>query len=172
MSADKRTLKKKDLYRSNLYRGKYYFTNLKSVYILFMKCVLTLSLSVAIFIGVTIIGFKIHKLTFFSLFIPTGTPLGLVPLLVAIETISYMARAISLGLRLGCNIIAGHTLLKILSGFIYKFLIKSPLFFIIGLIPMIIFTGIVGLELAIAFIQALVFVILTCSYIRDSVYLH
>lgn len=65
--------------------------------------VLTLSLSIAVFIGVTIIGFKIHKLKFFSLFIPTGTPLGLVPLLVAIETISYTARAISLGLRLGCN---------------------------------------------------------------------
>jgi len=115
---------------------------------------------------------KIHKLAFFSLFIPTGTPLGLVPLLVAIETISYTARAISLGLRLGCNIIAGHTLLKILSGFIYNFMIKSPLFFIIGIIPMILFTAIMALELGIAFIQAMVFIILTSSYLRDSLYLH
>ncbi len=69
--------------------------------------VLTLSLSIAVFIGVTIIGLKIHKFHFFSLFIPSGTPLILVPLLVIIESISYLARAISLGLRLGCNLIAG-----------------------------------------------------------------
>lgn len=113
--------------------------------------VLTLSLSISIFIGVTIIGLKIHKFHFFSLFIPSGTPLGLVPLLVAIETISYTARALSLGLRLGANLIAGHILMKILSGFIFKFLIKSPLFFIIGILPLLIFTAIMGLELAIAF---------------------
>jgi F-type H+-transporting ATPase subunit a len=136
------------------------------------QIVLTLSLSVAIIIGVTIIGFNIHKLTFLSLFIPAGTPLGLVPLLVLIELVSYLARAVSLGVRLAANVIAGHILLKILSTFIYTFIKQSILFFIIGIIPVLIFTALVGLELAIAVLQAIVFIILTCSYIRDAVYLH
>jgi F-type H+-transporting ATPase subunit a len=136
------------------------------------QIVLALSLSVAIFIGVTILGFQIHGITFFSLFVPTGTPLPLVPFLVVIELISYLARALSLGIRLAANMIAGHILLKILSTFIWKFIISSPIAFIIGIIPMIIFTALVGLELGVAFLQALVFIILTSSYIRDAIYLH
>lgn len=136
------------------------------------QIVLTLSLSVAIIIGVTVLGFYIHKLTFLSLFIPVGTPLGLVPLLVLIEFISYLARAVSLGVRLAANVIAGHILLKILSTFIYNFIKQSILFFIIGFLPILLFTALVGLELAIAVLQAIVFIILTCSYIRDAIYLH
>ncbi|RKP11773.1 ATPase, F0 complex, subunit A, partial [Piptocephalis cylindrospora] len=136
------------------------------------QIILTLSLSIAIIIGVTILGFYIHKLTFLSLFIPVGTPLGLVPLLVLIELISYLARAVSLGVRLAANVIAGHILLKILSTFIYNFIKQSILFFIIGFLPILIFTALVGLELAIAVLQAIVFIILTCSYIRDAIYLH
>lgn len=134
--------------------------------------VLTLSMSVSILIGVTIIGINQHKLGFFSLLVPTGTPLGLVPLLVVIETISYVARAISLGVRLGANMIAGHVLLKILAGFIYKFMKTSWLTMIIGIIPMCIFTLLVGLELGISVLQAIVFVILTSSYIKDAIALH
>lgn len=133
---------------------------------------LALSFSAAILIGVTLLGLQIHKISFFSLFVPVGTPLGLVPLLVIIELISYLARSVSLGIRLAANMIAGHTLLKILSTFIWKFIISSPVAFIIGIIPMILFTALVGLELAIAFLQALVFIILTSSYIRDGLYLH
>jgi F-type H+-transporting ATPase subunit a len=104
---------------------------------------------------------------------PTVVPRFLVhPLLVTIETISYVARAVSLGVRLACNIIAGHSLLSILSGFIYNALTGSPVFFLLGLAPALLFTLIVGLEVAIAVIQAMVFVILTCSYIRDAVFLH
>jgi F-type H+-transporting ATPase subunit a len=136
------------------------------------QIVLALSLSVAIFIGVTILGFQIHGLTFFSLFVPTGTPLPIVPFLVIIELISYLARALSLGIRLAANMIAGHILLKILSTFIWKFMISSPIAFIFAVIPMILFTALVGLELAVAFLQALVFIILTSSYIRDAIYLH
>nr|YP_010194632.1 ATP synthase F0 subunit a [Conidiobolus polyspermus]QZZ81371.1 ATP synthase F0 subunit a [Conidiobolus polyspermus] len=133
---------------------------------------LTLSLSVSILIGVTIIGLVKHKLVFFSLLVPAGTPLGLVPLLVIIESISYLARAVSLGVRLGANIIAGHTLLKILSTFLYQFMKGSVLSAIIGLLPMLIFSLLVGLELGIAFLQAIVFVILASSYIKDAIYLH
>ncbi len=133
---------------------------------------LTLSMSVSILIGVTIIGLQRHKLVFFSLLVPAGTPLGLVPLLVIIETISYVARAVSLGVRLGANMIAGHVLLKILAGFIYKFIKTSVLSLIIGILPMFIFTLLVGLELGISVLQAIVFVILTSSYIKDAIALH
>lgn len=81
---------------------------------------LTLSLSISILIGITIIGIKENKLKILALMVPAGTPIGLVPLLVVIETISYITRGISLGVRLGANMIAGHLLLKIISGFINK----------------------------------------------------
>lgn len=134
--------------------------------------VLTLSMSVSILIGVTIIGINQHKLVFFSILIPAGTPLGLVPLLVIIETISYVARAISLGVRLGANMIAGHVLLKILAGFLYQFMRGTAGGLLIGGIPMLIFTLLVGLELGISVLQAIVFVILTSSYIKDAIALH
>ena len=84
--------------------------------------VVSIGLSVIIFLGVTILGLQKHGLHFFSYFIPSGTPLALVPLLVLIELISYMARAVSLGVRLFANMVAGHTLLKILSTFLYNYL--------------------------------------------------
>ena len=75
------------------------------------SAIVCLGLSVTIFIGVTLLALSIHKIKFFSFFIPSGTPLALVPLLVLIELVSYGARAGSLGLRLFANILAGHTLL-------------------------------------------------------------
>lgn len=78
---------------------------------------ITMSLSFAFFIGVTLIGFKRHGLHFFSLFLPSGAPLPLAPLLVVLEIVSYSFRGISLGVRLFANMIAGHTLVKILCGF-------------------------------------------------------
>lgn len=134
--------------------------------------VFTIGLSVTILIGVTILGFKQHRLKFFALMCPVGTPLGLVPLLVLIETVSYLARAVSLGLRLGANIMAGHMLLVILAGFLYNIFTSGILFFIAGLLPFILVLGIAGLELAISAIQSYVFVILTCSYIKDGLDLH
>lgn len=134
--------------------------------------ILTIGLSITILIGVTIIGFKIHKLKFFSLFCPAGTPLMLVPLLVLIEFVSYLARAVSLGLRLGANILSGHMLLVILGGFIYQIMMSGVLNAFLGLIPFVIVVGIAGLELAISAIQTYVFCILTSSYIKDGLHLH
>src|SRR5437870_6086802 len=82
--------------------------------------IITFSISFTIVIGATILGFQIHALKFFSLFVPSGCPLGLLPLLVLIEFISYLARNVSLGLRLAANLVSGHMLLNILSGFTYK----------------------------------------------------
>jgi F-type H+-transporting ATPase subunit a len=133
---------------------------------------LALALSFSIVLGATILGFKEHGIKFFSLFVPVGTPLGLVPLLVLIEFITYLARNVSLGLRLGANIAAGHMLLIILSGFTYTIMTSGILFFIVGLLPLTFIIAFTGLEFAIAIIQSQVFVVLTCSYIKDVVYLH
>jgi F-type H+-transporting ATPase subunit a len=78
---------------------------------------ITLSLSTMAFLAINIIGFKIHGLHLFSLFLPAGAPIALAPLLVMIELVSYSFRVISLALRLFSNMLSGHCLLKILAGF-------------------------------------------------------
>lgn len=134
--------------------------------------ILTFSISFTIVLGATILGFQRHGLKFFSLFVPSGCPLGLLPLLVLIEFISYLSRNISLGLRLGANILSGHMLLAILGGFTYNIMTSGLIFFFLGLLPLAFIIAFSGLELGIAFIQAQVFVVLTCSYIKDGLDLH
>ena len=133
----------------------------------------TLSMSSSIWFSVTIIGLILHASKFFTLFSPEGTPLILVPLLALIELISYIAKGLSLGIRLGANLISGHLLLLILAGFGFLGL-TSTIYIILtgGLIAVILITAISGLELAIAGIQSYVYSILTSSYIKDSVSLH
>lgn len=132
----------------------------------------SIGLSFTILVGVTILGISIHKLHFASYFVPSGTPLALVPLLVAIELVSYLARAFSLGIRLFSNLVAGHTLLAILSGFLYKMFGQGILIAILTLIPFALFLAIVGLELAVSFIQSYVLILLVSSYIKDAIDLH
>ena len=136
------------------------------------SAIVCLGLSFTIFVGVTILSLSIHKIKFFSYFIPSGTPLALVPLLVLIELVSYLARAASLGIRLFANIVAGHTLLKILSTFLYKLFSGNLVVAVLTLIPFGIFIGLVGLELAVSFIQSFVLTLLVCSYLRDAIKLH
>ena len=132
----------------------------------------SIGLSFTILVGVTILGLSIHKLHFFSYFVPSGTPLALVPLLVLIEMVSYLARAFSLGIRLFANVVAGHTLMKILATFLYQMFSAGIIVFVLTLIPFVLFLAIMGVEIAVSFIQAYVFSILTCSYIKDSIELH
>jgi len=133
----------------------------------------TLSMSSSIWFGVTIIGLVLHALNFFSLFAPEGTPLLLVPLLALIELISYIAKGLSLGIRLGANLISGHLLLLILAGFGFLGLTGTiGIKLTGGPIAIALITAISGLELAIAGIQSYVYSILTSSYIKDSVSLH
>lgn len=134
--------------------------------------ILTFSISFTVVLGATILGFQKHGLKFFSLFVPSGCPLGLLPLLVLIEFISYLSRNVSLGLRLAANILSGHMLLSILGGFTYNIMTSGFVFFLLGLLPLAFIIAFSGLELAIAFIQAQVFVVLTCSYIKDGLDLH
>jgi len=133
----------------------------------------TLGMSSSIWFAVTIIGLVLHALKFFALFAPQGTPLLLVPLLALIELISYIAKGLSLGIRLGANLISGHLLLLILAGFGLLGLMASlGIKLTGGLIAIGLITAISGLELAIAGIQSYVFSILTSSYVKDSVSLH
>nr|AAA31964.2 ATPase subunit 6 [Neurospora crassa] len=134
--------------------------------------VVTFALSFTIVLGATILGFQKHGLEFFSLLVPAGCPLALLPLLVLIEFISYLARNISLGLRLAANILSGHMLLHILAGFTYNIMTSGIIFFFLGLIPLAFIIAFSGLELGIAFIQAQVFVVLTSGYIKDALDLH
>src|ERR1700756_2978285 len=134
--------------------------------------VLTFSLSFTIVLGATILGFQKHGLEFFSLLVPAGCPIALLPLLVIIEFISYLARNISLGLRLAANILSGHMLLHILAGFTYNIMMSGFIYFFLGLMPLLFIVAFSGLEIGIAFIQAQVFVVLSSSYIKDALDLH
>lgn len=134
--------------------------------------ILTFAFSFAIVLGSTVLGLIKHGLKFFSLFVPAGCPLGLLPLLVLIEFISYLARNVSLGLRLAANILSGHMLLNILSGFTFKIMTMSFFYAILSILPLGFVIAFSGLELGIAFIQSQVFIVLSCSYIKDALYLH
>jgi F-type H+-transporting ATPase subunit a len=134
--------------------------------------ILTFSLSFTIVLGATFLGFQTQGLEFFSILVPAGCPIALLPLLVLIEFISYLARNISLGLRLAANILSGHMLLNILAGFTYNIMTNGILFFFLGLIPLLFIIAFSGLELGIAFIQAQVFIVLSSSYIKDGLMAH
>ena len=134
--------------------------------------ILTFSLSFTVVIGATILGFQVHALKFFSLLVPSGCPLGLLPLLVLIEFISYLSRNVSLGLRLGANVLSGHMLLNILGGFTYNIMSNGFIYFFLGLAPLLFILAFSGLEIGIAFIQAQVFVVLSSAYIKDGLDLH
>lgn len=134
--------------------------------------IVTFSLSTAVFIGVNIIGFNIHSTKMLSLFLPSNTSFGLALLLVPIEFVSYIFKPISLGVRLFANLMAGHTLLKVIVGFSWSMLLLDDLLFCMHIVPLLVLIILMGLELAVAVIQAYVFTILTCIYLNDSVNLH
>jgi F-type H+-transporting ATPase subunit a len=134
---------------------------------------ITLALSFSIFIGITIVGFQRHGLHFLSFLLPAGVPLPLAPFLVLLELISYCFRALSSGIRLFANMMAGHSLVKILSGFAWTMLFLNNIFYFIGdLGPLFIVLALTGLELGVAISQAHVFTILICIYLNDAINLH
>ncbi len=134
--------------------------------------IFTLALSIICFFGINFIGLKKHGFEFFGLFLPSGAPLALAPLLVFIELLSYFARVFSLAIRLFANLMSGHTLLKILSEFAWTMLISLGFTSVLFVFPTFIILLITGLEIAIAFLQAYVFTILVCIYLNDAINLH
>jgi F-type H+-transporting ATPase subunit a len=140
----------------------------------FAQMALSIGFSCTILLGVTILGFIKHGVNFFSLFVPSGCPLFLVPFLVLIETVSYLARALSLGLRLGANLISGHILLKVLSSLTWTFFFSSGslISVLLAPLPILFLIAIFALELGVAFLQAYVFVLLSMNYLNDALCLH
>ena len=137
------------------------------------QLVVAFSLSFSLFCGVTIIGLLKHKLHFLSFFLPSGAPIALAPLLVIIELISYIFRPISLGVRLLANMTAGHSLLAIIAGFSWTMMGVNTLFMtVLATLPATVIIAIYGLELAVAFLQAYVFAVLLCIYLKDAIELH
>lgn len=134
--------------------------------------VVTFGLSLSIFLGVTLLGFVNHKSDYISMFMPAGSPMVLAPFLVLIEFVSHTAKAISLGVRLAANITAGHLLFSILSGFTWTMFIHGGFLTIASIFPFGIVFFITVLEMAVAVIQAYVFVLLTSIYISESIHLH
>ena len=133
---------------------------------------LTFFLSFSIFVAMNVIGFQKHGVHLFSLFLPANTGFFLALLLVPIELISYIAKPISLGVRLFINLMAGHSLLKVIVGFSWNMLLVENLKGIAFIFPLLILVLLMGLELGVALIQAYVFITLTAIYLNDSEALH
>ena len=134
--------------------------------------IVTFALSFPIFIGVMLICVQRHKINMLSIFLPSNTQIGLGLLLVPIELISYIFKPISLGVRLFANLMAGHTLLKVIAGFAWSLAGCTGILFFVHYVPILILIPLFGLELGVALIQAFVFSILTCIYLNDSINLH
>jgi F-type H+-transporting ATPase subunit a len=128
--------------------------------------IVTFALAAVIFIGITIIGFVNHGVGYLKLFIPSGVPLFLLPLIIIIEIISYLSRPVSLSVRLFANMMAGHTMLKVFGGFVISLGIIG------GWLPLSFTVALTSLEVLIAFLQAYVFAILTCIYLNDALNLN
>jgi len=128
--------------------------------------IVTFVLASFIFIGVTVIGFIKHGFGYLKLFVPSGVPAVLLPLIVVIEIISYLSRPVSLSVRLFANMMAGHTMMKVFGGFVISLGIVG------GWLPLSFSVALTGLEILVAFLQAYVFAILTCIYLNDALNLH
>jgi F-type H+-transporting ATPase subunit a len=126
--------------------------------------VITLALALVVFIGATIIGFIRNGFGYLKLFVPSGVPALLLPLVVLIEIVSYFIRPMSLSIRLFANMMAGHMMLKVMAGFVVMLGLMA------GWLPLVAMVGLMGLELLVAALQAYVFALLTCMYLNDAMH--
>jgi F-type H+-transporting ATPase subunit a len=163
-------------------KAKPYFSFIFSLFIFVLFCnmvgmlpysftvtshiIVTLAFALFIFIGVTILGFVIHGFKYLKIFVPSGVPMVLLPIIMIIEIISYLSRPVSLSVRLFANMMAGHTMLKVFGGFVIS------LGLVAGWLPLTFSVALTGLEILVAFLQAYVFAILTCIYLNDALNLH
>lgn len=126
--------------------------------------IVTLALALTVFIGATIIGFIRNGFGYLKLFVPSGVPALLLPIVVLIEIVSYFIRPLSLSIRLFANMMAGHMMLKVMAGFVVMLGVAG------GWLPLIAMVGLTGLELLVAVLQAYVFALLTCMYLSDAMH--
>jgi len=126
----------------------------------------TFTLASFIFLGVTLIAILKHGVKFFGFFLPHGTPWWMAPLMVFIELFAYLARPVSLSIRLAANMMAGHTMMKVIAGFVVG------LGFALGWAPLALLVVLTGFEIFVAILQAYIFTVLTCVYLNDAIHLH
>lgn len=130
----------------------------------------TAGLALLVFVTVLILGFTKNGMGFFKLFVPSGVPIVILPLVVAIEIISFLSRPVSHSVRLFANMLAGHITLKVFAGFIIMLLSAGGAYGILSILPLAMATAMTALEFLVAFLQAYVFAILTCMYLNDALH--
>jgi F-type H+-transporting ATPase subunit a len=127
--------------------------------------IVTFALAFFIFVTVTIIAFAKHGTHFFRFFLPEGIPFYIIPIFVPIEIISYFTRPISLSVRLFANMLAGHTLMKVMA--IFTISMGA-----LGILPLLFNTVMIGFEIFVALLQAYIFTLLSCLYLNDALHMH
>jgi F-type H+-transporting ATPase subunit a len=132
--------------------------------------IITFALAMIVMSTVVIYGFMRHGAGFLRLFVPSGVPVYIMPLVVMIEVISFLSRPISLSVRLFANVLAGHIALKIFAGFVASLLAYSAWTAILAPLPLLLAIALTALEFLVAFLQAYVFTILTCIYLNDAIH--
>jgi F-type H+-transporting ATPase subunit a len=133
--------------------------------------IITVSLAMLVFLTVVIYGFAKNGLHFFKLFVPSGIPIFILPLVVFIEVFSFFLRPISHSVRLFANMLAGHIALKVFASFIPLLAAGLGIFGgVLGVLPLGMVVALTALELLVAFLQAYVFTILTCIYLNDAIH--
>lgn len=132
--------------------------------------IVTAALSLLVMAVVVIYGFYKHGFGFLKLFVPSGVPTVLVPVVVVIEIISFLSRPISLSIRLFANMLAGHITLKVFAGFVVTMSSSGAVGIGGAILPLIMTVALTGLEFLVAFLQAYVFTVLTCMYLNDAIH--
>ena len=132
--------------------------------------IVTASLALLVFFTVLVYGFYKNGLKFFKLFVPSGIPLAILPLVVLIEIISFLSRPISHSVRLFANMLAGHITLKVFASFVTMLGAFGIVGWFGAVLPLALTVALTALELLVAFLQAYVFAILTCIYINDAIH--
>jgi ATP synthase subunit 6 len=120
-----------------------------------------------VWVGKLVLGLRNHGLTLFGMFIPGGAPFAMVPFFVFVELIGFLIPMVSLAVRLFANLCAGHILLKVLFGFCWTMMMSGGVLFVAHFVPLLVLFLLLGLETAVALIQAYVFTLLTVLYIGD-----
>jgi F-type H+-transporting ATPase subunit a len=165
--------------------GMKYFPFVFTLFIFIFKCnmlgmipgaftvtshiIVTAALAAVVFLTVLIIGFAKNGLRFLKLFVPSGVPVLILPLVVAIEIISFLSRPVSHSVRLFANMLAGHITLKVFAGFVVM-LLGTGTYAIFAPLPLMMATALIALEFLVAFLQAYVFTMLTCMYLNDALH--
>jgi len=131
----------------------------------------TLALTVLVNFTVIVTGFARHGLRFFRLFVPDA-PIYILLFLVPLEVVSFLARFLSLSMRLFANMLAGHTMLQVMAGFVVALGGAGGILSLLSVAPMLLIVGLGALEILVAFLQAYVFAILSCIYLNEALHLH